>query len=252
MKIKRILISQPPPESENSPYNDIEKLYTVEFDFKKFIKIAPVTIKEYRKQRIRFNDYDSIILTSKNAVDNFFRICEETRQKMPEVTKYYCPTEQIACYISKYVNYKKRRVFYNEKTGKDIYDIIKKNKAEKYLFPCSDVHNNEIPNLLNSWGIRCSKVVLYKTKDADMSDIDITKYYMLVFFSPYGIRSLKNNFPEFQQNDTLIAAFGKQTQQAITDAGLTLNLNVPNEKAQSMHKAIEYFLSTIPNMKRKK
>lgn len=243
MKIKNILISQPQPaEPEKSPYWEITKKFNVNITYRKFIRIEGVPAKEFRKDRVNIPDYTAVILTSKNAVDHFFRICKEMRIEVPDTLKYFCVSESTAYYLQKYVQYRKRKVFHSKENFALLVELIKKNKNEKFLLPCSDVHKEEIPKMLEENKITYRKAVLYRTLASDLSDVDIKKYDMLVFFSPSGIKSLKKNFPDFIQNSVAIAAFGPSTAKAVTDAGFELTISAPSKTAPSMAMAIEQYL----------
>ena len=250
MKIKNILVSQPQPvELEKSPYGDLTKKFNVNVVFRKFIKIEGIPAKDFRKDRINILDCTAVIFTSRNAVDHFFRICKEMRIEVPDTMKYFSISESTAYYLQKYVQYRKRKVFHSKENFANLAELIKKHKTEKFLLPCSDIHKQEIPKMLEENKILYKKAIIYKTLASDLSDIDITKYDMLVFFSPSGIKSLFKNFPKFVQNSTVIAAFGPTTAKAVTDAGLTLNISAPSKTAPSMTMAIEQYLQA--EMKKK-
>jgi uroporphyrinogen-III synthase len=250
LKIKNILVSQPQPvEFEKSPYGDLTKKFSVNIVFRKFIKIEGIPAKDFRKDRINILDYSAVIFTSRNAVDHFFRICKEMRIEVPDTLKYFSISESTAYYLQKYVQYRKRKVFHSKENIAMLAELIKKHKGEKFLLPCSDVHKQEIPKMLEDNKINFKKAVIYKTLASDLSDIDITKYDMLVFFSPSGIKSLQKNFPKFTQNHIAIAAFGTSTAKAVTDAGFKLTISAPSKTAPSMTMAIEQFLQA--EMKKK-
>ena len=250
MKIKNILVSQPQPvELEKSPYGDLIKKFNVTIVFRQFIKIEGIPAKEFRKDRVNILDYTAVIFTSRNAVDHFFRVCKEMRVEVPDTMKYFSISESTAFYLQKYVQYRKRKVFHSKENFTNLAELIKKHKTEKFLLPCSDVHKQEIPKMLEDNKIQYKKAIIYKTLASDLSDIDITKFDMLVFFSPAGIKSLYKNFPDFTQDATAIAAFGPTTAKAITDAGLTLTVSAPSQTAPSMTMAIEQFLQA--EMKKK-
>lgn len=241
--MKNILVSQPKPaDLEKSPYCELSKKYNINIDFHKFIKVEGVTSREFRKERINILDYSAIILTSRNAVDHFFRISKEMRVEIPDTMKYFCMSESTAYYLQKYVQYRKRKIFHGKQNFYDLLEIIKKHKGEKYLLPCSDIHKLELPKLLEEAEIEYTKAVIYRTLASDLSDVDISKYEMLIFFSPAGVKSLFKNFPDFQQNGTLIAAFGPTTAKAVKDADLVLNIEAPTKTAPSMTMAIEQYL----------
>ncbi len=249
-KIKSVLISQPKPADEiKSPYFELAKKYKLDISFRKFITIDGVTAREFRKNRINIPDYSAIILTSRNSVDHFFRMCNETRYTVPENLKYFCISESTAFYLQKYIQYRKRKVFYGKQEFSELIDLFKKHKNEKYLLPCSDIHKPEIPQLLDENQVHYKIAVLYKTLASDLSDIDINQYDMLVFFSPAGIKSLFKNFPDFKQNNIHIAAFGSTTAKAITDYGLTLNVCAPSKNAPSMTMALDQYIGKFNKKK---
>ena len=243
--IKKILVSQPKPSSEKSPYYDIASRFDVEMVFRPFIKVEGLTAKEFRQQKVNILDYTAIVFTSRHAIDHFFTLAKELRAAIPEDMKYFCVTETIALYIQKYVQYRKRKVFFGE-TGKinDLLPLMAKHKQEKYLVPMSDVHNDSIKELLDSKKLQHSECVMYRTVSNDFTAEEIKgfDYDMLVFFSPSGIESLMKNFPDFKQGDIAIATFGPATAKAVTDAGLRLDLEAPSEKYPSMTGALQHYL----------
>jgi len=243
LRIKNILVSQPQPaELEKSPYSELTKKFNVNVVFRKFIKIEGVPAKEFRKDRINIPDFTAVIFTSRNAVDHFFRICKEMRVEVPDTMKYFSISESTAYYLQKYVQYRKRKVFHSKENFSTLVELIKKHKSEKFLLPCSDIHKQEIPKMLDENKILYKKAIIYRTLASDLTDVDITKFDMLVFFSPSGIKSLYKNFPEFEQNETAICAFGPSTSKAVIEAGLTLNISAPSKTAPSMTMAIEQYL----------
>jgi uroporphyrinogen-III synthase len=241
-KIKSILISQPRPASDKSPYYDLAEKYKLKIDFRPFIHVEGVPAKEFRQQRVNILEHTAIILTSRNAVDHFFRMCEAMRITVPESMKYFCLSESTAYYLQKYVVFRKRKIFHGKQSFEDLIDVIKKHKNEKFLLPCSDIHKRNITDLLEKFNIKYSKSVFYRTVCSDLSDLADVNYDMLVFFSPSGIESLLKNFPDFKQNDTRIAAFGTTTAKAVKDAGLTLNVHAPSPGLPSMSMAIENYI----------
>jgi uroporphyrinogen-III synthase len=243
LKIKKVLVSQPKPASEKSPYYDIAEKYGVKIDFRPFIKVESVTAKEVRQQKVSILDHTAVIFTSRHAIDHFFHLCAEMRVNVPETMKYFCVTEQIALYIQKYVQYRKRKIFFGS-TGKieDLMPAILKHKTEKYLVPMSDVHNDDIKNLLDKNNIQHKEVVMYRTVSNDFTEDEEFDYDMLVFFSPAGVSSLKKNFPDFDQKDVKIGTFGSTTAQAVRDAGLRLDLEAPTVQAPSMTAALDMFI----------
>ena len=242
MKIKNILVTQPAPTDERSPYFSLASKFGLKIDFKPFIKVEPVPGQEFRQERINILDHSAIVLTSRNAVDHFFRMCKELRLAVPESMKYFCVSESVAYYVQKYIVYRKRKVFIGRLTFSDLMDVIKKHKSEKYLVPGSDIQKTEIPRLLDKAGVDYTNVVFYRTVASDLSDMRDVHYDMLVFFSPGGIESLRKNFPEYEQKDTVVAAFGPTTAKAVRDAGLRLDIEAPLPEAPSMTGAIELYL----------
>ncbi len=251
MKVKRILVSQPEPtDGEKSPYAQIIKKHGVSIDFHKFFRIEGITAKEFRKQRINILDFTAIVFTSRNAVDHFFRLAKEVRVEMPDTMKYFCISESTAYYLQKYIQYRKRKIFFGKQTLSDLGDVIKKHKSDKFLIPCSDIAKNDVPHVLEDMGISYSKTVIYKTVAIDLSFLNLKDYDMLVFFSPVGIKSLYKNFPKFVQGKTVIGIFGATTQkQAIAD-GLVVEVFAPTATNPSMTMAIDDFLSNPPTRKR--
>jgi uroporphyrinogen-III synthase len=246
-----ILVSQPQPtDIDKSPYGDLTKKYNVEIDFHKFIVIEGIPSKEFRQSRINLLDFSAVIFTSRNAVDHYFRLAKELRSDIPQTMKYFCMSESTAFYLQKYVQYRKRKIFHGKQSFDDLMEIIRKHKEEKYLLPCSDIHKASISQMLDDNAVNYNKGIFYKTLASDLSHLDIKKYNMLIFFSPSGIASLFKNFPEYQQNSTIIGAFGPTTIKAVTDAGLTLNIEAPTKTAPSMTMAIEEYLQK--NLKKTK
>ncbi len=242
MSVKTILVSQPKPETEKSPYFDLADKYKLKIDFRPFINVEGVTTREFREQKVELSKVTAVILTSKTAVDHFFRIAEETRFKVPDAMKYFCMSEAVAYYLQKYVVYRKRKIFYGRTNINDLMEVLKKHKNEKYLLPCSDILRATIPNTLEENNINFSKLILYRTVASDLSDLEDVKYDVLVFFSPSGIESLLKNFPEFKQNGTKIAAFGPTTANAVKQNNLRLDIHAPMPQAPSMTMAIEQFI----------
>jgi len=244
LKIRNILVSQPQPSDfEKSPYAEIARKFCVNFTFKQLIQIEGIPAKEFRKDRINILDYTAIIFTSKNAVDHFFRICKEMRVEVPETMKYFSISESTAYYLQKYVQFRKRKIFHSKESFTLLLDLIKKHKNEKFLLPCSDVHKQDVPRMLEESKVIYKKAIIYRTLARDMSDTDITKFDMIVFFSPAGIKSLFKNYPEFKQGNTVIAALGTSVSKAVKDANLVLNIEAPTKEAPSITTAIEQFLA---------
>lgn len=242
MKVKTILVSQPEPKAEHSPYFDLQEKQKVKVDFRPFIHVEGVPAKEIRQQKIDLNNYTAIILTSRNAVDHFFRIAEEMRYKVPDTLKYFCQSEAVAFYLQKYVVYRKRKIYVGKRTFPELVKLIKKHKEEKFLLPSSDKLKPLIPNELDALGVNWKRAILYKTVVSDLSDLENVFYDILVFFSPSGIDSLFKNFPEFKQNNTRIAVFGNSTVKAATAAGLKCNITAPSPETPSMTMALEKYI----------
>jgi uroporphyrinogen-III synthase len=240
-KLQSILVSQPEPDDAKSPYGELAIKYKLKIDFRSFIHVEGVDIKEFRKQKINIPDYTAVILTSKNAVDHYFRMAEEVRFTVPDTMKYFCISEAVAFYLQKYVVYRKRKIFHGKQTFPDLMELIKKHKGEKFLLPSSDILVPIIPELLDKAGIDYSRAILFKTVASDLSDLENVFYDLLVFYSPAGIESLFKNFPKFKQNKTLIAAYGESTKRAVEKAGLKLNIAAPQD-APSMTMAIEKYI----------
>jgi uroporphyrinogen-III synthase len=242
LKIKKILVSQPEPENGKSPYFDLATQNNLKIDFRPFIHVEGVSAKDFRQERINILDHSAVIFTSKTSIDHFFRIAEDMRVAVPDTMKYFCVSESIAHYLQKYIVYRKRKIFYGKGRFEDLMDLILKNKSERFLCPLSDMHKAEIPDLLDKGKIHYSKAILYRTVCSDLSDLTTEDYDILVFFSPTGIKSLLHNFPQFKQNNTLIASFGPTTAEAVRDAGLRLDIEAPNPMAPSMTMALEQYI----------
>lgn len=244
LKISNLLVSQPKPVGARSPYLDLAEKLHLNVDFRQFIKVEGITMKEFRSQHINFADFTAVIFTSKIGIDNYFTIAKETKFAVPETMKYFCSTEGIALYLQKYIVYRKRKIFHGNNNIKDLADALKKNISEKFLLAHSDVSSNEIPDFLDKMKIDYKKVLLYKTVSADLSDMkeNLSKFDMLVFFTPAGIKSLSENFPDFVQNETKIAAFGATTCDAVEKAGYRLDVKAPTKEDPSMTSAIEHFI----------
>lgn len=245
MKVKTILVSQPEPKVENSPYFDLQQKHKVKIDFRPFIHVEGVPAKEVRQQKIDLSAFTAIILTSKNSVDHFFRVAEEMRFKVPESLKYFCQSEAVAYYLQKYVVYRKRKIYVGQKEFSDIAPLVKKYKDEKFLLPASDQLNNEVPALLNELKVDWVEGVFYRTVMSDLSDLANVKYDVLVFFSPTGIKSLFKNFPDFVQDKTRIAVFGGTTQKEALDHDLRVDIMAPTPECPSMTMAIEQYILKV-------
>ena len=248
MKVKTILVSQPIP-GENSPYYEIEEKHKVKIDFRSFIHVEGVDTRDVRHQKIDITQYTAIILTSRNAVDHFFRIAEEMRYVVPVELKYFCLSEAVANYLQHHIVYRKRKIYVGEKSINDLAKVIKKHKEEKFLLPSSDQLKAEIPEALQEIGITWDRIILYRTVSSDLSDLENVFYDVLVFFSPIGIESLFKNFPDFKQNNTRIAVFGKVTQEAAEKAGLVCNIVAPLKEAPSMTSALDIYIREVNKIK---
>lgn len=242
MKIKSILVSQPEPTTAKSPYYELAEKNGLKIDFRPFIQVEGVSAREFRQTRIHILDHTAVIFTSRTAIDHFFRISQELRLTIPDTMKYFCISEATAFYLQKYIVYRKRKIFYADGRFSDLVNVMKKHKNEKFLVPLSDIHKQEIPELLDKEGYNYTKAILYRTVSSDLSDLKDIKYDILVFFSPSGIKSLFQNFPDFVQNDTKIACFGPTTAKAIRDAGLRLDIEAPTAQAPSMTMALEQYI----------
>lgn len=241
MKVKKVLVSQPKPTSEKSPYYDMAEKYGVNIEFRPFIKVEGLTSKEFRQQKISIPEFTAIIFTARTAIDHFFRLCEELRVSIPDTMKYFCVTESVALYLQKYIVYRKRKIFFGN-SGKldDLLPSLIKHSGEKFLLPVSDVHKEQT-SLLEKNNINYTKAVMYRTVSNDFGPDEKFDYDMLVFFSPSGINSLLKNFPEFEQNDIKIGCFGPTTAKAVREAGLRLDIEAPRPEAPSMTAALELF-----------
>ncbi len=244
MKVNKILVSQPKPASDKSPYFDIAKKFEVSIDFKQFIKVEGVTSKEFRQQKVTILDHSAIVFTSRHAIDHFFGLCAELRVNVPETMKYFCISEAIALYIQKYVQYRKRKVFFGD-NGKieGLIPVMVKHKNEKYFVPLSNVHNDELTRLFEANNLQFTEAVMYRTVSHIFEPGELDGYDMMIFFSPAGIVSLKENLPDFNQGDMKIACFGPSTAAAIKEAGLRLDLEAPTVEAPSMTMALEQYLA---------
>ena len=245
MKVKTILVSQPEPSTEKSPYNRLQNKHKLTIDFRPFIHVEGANAKEVRQQKIDFKNYDNIILTSRNAVDHFFRLCKEMRYSVPNTTKYFCLSEAVAYYLQKYVVYRKRKIYVGKGKIEDLENVLNKFDSETFLFPTSDTLKKDVPNFLDNIKLRWTRAILYRTVVSDLSDLRDVYYDILVFFSPSGIESLFKNFPDFKQNKTRISAYGNSTIKAAEDAGLTVQIKAPTPVSPSMTMAIEQYVEKI-------
>jgi len=250
MKVKTILVSQPEPKIENSPYFDLQQKQKVKIDFRPFIHVEGVESKEIRLQKVDLNDYTAIILTSRNAVDHFFRVAEEMRFKVPDTMKYFCQSEAVAFYLQKYVVYRKRKIYVGKRTFSELTPLIKKYKDESFLLPSTDKLKPEVPSILNELGVRWKQATFYKTVISDLTDLAHVSYDVLVFFSPSGIDSLFHNFPDFKQEETRIAVFGNTTIKAVESRGLRVDIAAPTPETPSMTMALEKYIQKANSKKK--
>ena len=243
-EINTILVSQPKPENNKSPFFALEAKHNIKVDFRSFIHIEGVDLKGFRDQRLNLPDFTAIILTSRKAVDNFFRICKESKYNVPDTLKYFCISEAVALYLQKHVVYRKRKIFHGRQKFIELMELIKKHKSETFLLPSSDILKDVIPTSLEEAGINYTRAILYKTVISDLSDLENVTYDCLVFYSPAGIESLFKNFPDFKQKSTRIAVFGDFTKKAAENAGLNVDIGAPAPNAPSMTGAIEIYLKS--------
>ena len=241
MKIRKILVSQPEPLNPKSPYFELARKYNLKVDFIPFVEVEGISSKDFRQQKINILDFTAVIFTSKTGIDHFFRICNELRAVVPDTMKYFCITENVAFYLQKYIVYRKRKIFHGKAKFQDLIDVIVKHREDNFFVPLSEPHNAEIPELLDKNGIKHTIGTLYKTISTNFATKDFD-YDILVFYSPSGIKSLKENFPGFIQGNIKIAAFGPTTACAVVSEGLRLDIDAPNPKAPSMTMALDDFL----------
>ncbi len=241
-KVSSILVTQSFPAESLSPYLEIEKKYGVKVDFRPFIEVRGIAFKDFRKQKISILEHTAVIFTSRHAIDHFFRMCKEAKIEMPADMKYFCITEQTANYLAKYVQIRKRKLFVGVRTSLDLLEVIKKHKTEKFLFPCSNKRQKDLPDYMGTNDYQLTEAVMYETVSADLSDLENVFYDVLAFFSPSGITSLFENFPDFKQNNTRIAVFGPTTAQAVRDADLIVDIEAPKPNAPSMTGALEQYI----------
>lgn len=245
MKVKTILVSQPEPKIENSPYYELQEKQKVKIDFRPFIHVEGVSAKEIRQQKVDLSNYTAIILTSRNAVDHFFRVAKEMRFTVPDTMKYFCQSEAVAYYLQKYVVYRKRKIYVGKRTFPELTPLIKKYKDEKFLLPTTDKVKPLVPETLDNLGIHWKQATFYKTVVSDLSDLANVYYDVLVFFSPSGIESLFQNFPDFKQNDTRIAVFGNTTIKAVEEKGLRVDIAAPTPETPSMTMALQKYIDKV-------
>ncbi len=242
LKVKSILITLPKPETEKSPYFDLAKKYNLRIDFRSFIHVEGVPARDFRKDKINLGDFTAVVFTSRNSADHFFRICEEMRYDVPSDLKYFCISESTALYLQKYIQYRKRKIFFGKQTAADLAEVLKKHASEKFLYPCSDMATEDTMKFLQKNGYDFTPAVLFKTVVSDLSDLAEVFYDVIAFFSPSSIQSLFVNFPDFAQNKTRIAAYGLNTSKSVTDADLILDISAPSPEAPSMIMAIENYI----------
>lgn len=243
--VKSILVSQPKPKSDNSPYYNLADKFNVKVDFRPFIEVQPIELKEFRQQKVNILDHSAVIFTSRNAVDHFFSICKQMKIDVPADMKYFCISEQTANYLQKYIVIRKRKIFTGQRTPGELIDVLSKHKTEKFLFPCSNIRKDDIPNYMRDNDFDYTEATLYKTVASDLSDLADIKYDVIAFFSPSGINSLFVNFPEFKQNNTRIATFGPTTAKAAREADLFVDIEAPLPEAPSMTGAIEVYIKKV-------
>ncbi len=246
-KIKHILIAQPQPEGPKSPYFDLAEKYKLKINFSPFVKVEGVAGKDFRKQRISLNDYSGIIFTSRNAIDHFFRICDELRVKMSQETKFFCTSEAIALYLQKYTQYRKRKVFYGDmNNNKELRTLLIKHRdATRFLYICAEVRKDEIPAFMAANNFNYAEGMMYRTVPNDLKTVKPSEYDMLIFFSPSGIHSLFNSFPKFKQEKLKIGAYGKTTADAVLDKGLKLHIMAPLGNTPTILVALDHYLKDI-------
>jgi uroporphyrinogen-III synthase len=249
MKVKTILVSQPEPKIENSPYFELQEKRKVKIDFRPFIHVEGVSAKEIRQQKVDLNNYTAIILTSRNAVDHYFRIAEDMRFKVPDTMKYFCQSEAVAFYLQKYVVYRKRKIYVGKRSFSELSPLIKKYKDEKFLLPNTDKVKPEVSETMNALGVDWKLATFFKTVISDLSDLANVSYDVLVFFSPSGIESLFHNFPDFKQNETRIAVFGDTTIKAVEEKGLRVDIAAPTKETPSMTMALEKYIDKVNKRK---
>ncbi|WP_445956215.1 uroporphyrinogen-III synthase [Yeosuana sp.] len=249
MKVKTILVSQPEPKIENSPYFDLQEKQKVKIDFRPFIHVEGVSAKEIRQQKVDLNHYSAVILTSRNAVDHYFRVAEEMRFKVPDTMKYFCQSEAVAFYLQKYVVYRKRKIYVGKRLFSELSPLIKKYKDEKFLLPNTDKVKPEVAETMDTLGVNWKLATFFKTVISDLSDLANVSYDVLVFFSPSGIDSLFHNFPDFKQNETRIAVFGDTTIKAVEEKGLRVDIAAPTEENPSMTMALEKYIDKVNKAK---
>ena len=241
LKIRKVLVSQPEPNNPKSPYFELAKKYNLKIDFRQFIQIEGISAKDFRQQKINLSDFSAVVFNSKTAIDHYFRMAEEMRISVSDNMKYFCITENVAFYLQKYIVYRKRKIFHGKAKFEELIDVIAKHREENFFVPLSDPHNTDIPELLTNNNVIFTVGTMYRTisRGFDLQELD---YDILVFYSPSGIKSLKENFPSFAQGEKKIAAFGATTAEAVTNEGYRLDIQAPNPKAPSMTMALDCFI----------
>ena len=240
--VKSILVSQPEPANGKSSYYNLASKYNIKLNFRPFIEVRPVDIKEFRRQKINILDHTAVVFTSRNAIDHFFNVCKQSKIEVSTEMKYFCISEQTANYLQKYIVIRKRKIFTGKKIAKDLIEVLKKHLDEKYLFPCSSIRKKDIPEFLQSNATKFTEAIIYETVASDLSDLADINYDIIAFFSPSGINSLFTNFPYFEQKNTRIAAFGPTTAKAVREKDLFLDIEAPLPNALSMTGAIELYI----------
>ncbi len=248
-KVKSILISQPEPEGK-SPYMYIQRKYKLKIDYRPFIQVEEISAIEFKQQRISILNHDAVIFTSKHAMDHYFGMCEKMRIRVPDNTKYFCVSEVIAHYLQNFITYRKRKIFIGEQTFASLMPLMKKHSESKFLFPCSDILKKRVNKSMEDSGLEYTKAEMYKVICSDLSDLKSVSYDILVFFSPTDIKSLYENFPKFQQNNTRIAVFGPNTLKSVTDHNLIADIIVPSKKAPSMSMALDQYIKEANKRRR--
>jgi len=254
LKVKNILISQPKPaDLERTPYAELIRKFNINISFEKFIKVEGISSQEFRRTKVSFSEHTAVILTSRHAVDHYFRMAKELRFEIPDAMKYFCISESTAFYLQKYIQYRKRKIFFGKQQFIDLIDVVKKHDEENFLVPSSDIHKQSMFNILDKAKINYKRAIIYRTVATNLSHVDINSFDCLIFFSPAGIKSLQKNFTDFKQEERIIGAFGRTTAIAVKDAGFKLNIPAPTQTAPSMTMALEEFLTKqIKNARRKK
>jgi len=253
LKVKNILISQPKPaDLERTPYAELIRKFNINISFEKFIKVEGISSQEFRRTKVSFSDHTAVILTSRHAVDHYFRMAKELRFEIPDTMKYFCISEATAFYLQKYIQYRKRKIFFGKQQFVDLIDVVKKHEEETFIVPSSDIHKQSMFNILDKAKINYKRAIIYRTVAANLSHVDINSFDCLIFFSPAGIKSLQKNFADFKQEDRIIGAFGKTTAKAVKDAGFNLNIPAPTQTAPSMTMALDEFLTRQSKEARRK